>query len=75
VTDTPGPIQPSNDEHRLGAHLLTATLDAVDETVTELLETAEHHKTVAPEISVQMVVLANVIMNETTRWLRQVTSA
>ncbi|MBF6169106.1 hypothetical protein IU486_30845 [Streptomyces gardneri] len=78
MTDTArmnGSIQPSADDHRIGTHLVTATLDAVDETVTELLETAEHHKTVAPEISLQMVVLANTIMQETVHWLRQVTRA
>lgn len=78
MTTTPstnGVIQPPATDRQIGVHLVTITLDSVDEIVTELLETAEHHMTVAPDLSQQMVVLAIRIMEETADWLRRVTSA
>ncbi|MFB8276938.1 hypothetical protein [Nocardia colli] len=86
MTDTKTPDEPTDRKHglfgaipppngRVGAHLVAATLDAVNELVSELLETAEQHKTVQPEISSQMAILAITVMEQTKSWLRQVTSA
>ncbi|MDO3645671.1 hypothetical protein [Nocardia mangyaensis] len=57
--------------NHLGAHLISATLAAINEIVAELLETAELHQTSAPDLSRQMVKLATTIMANTTTWLHQ----
>ncbi|NKY27737.1 hypothetical protein [Nocardia gamkensis] len=59
----------------IGAHLLSISLDVVNELVAELLETAEQHRTVAPQRAAQMAVLAIVLMEQTNIWLRQVARA
>ncbi|WP_174186440.1 hypothetical protein [Nocardia barduliensis] len=59
----------------ISAHLVNTVLEAVNETVAELLETAEHHMAVAPELCRQMVMLAINLMEATKMWLQQVVQA
>ncbi|WP_216912757.1 hypothetical protein [Nocardia noduli] len=56
---------------RLNGHLVELVLNAVDEAVSELLETAIHHQSVSPEYSARIIRLAITMMEETILWLGQ----
>ncbi|WP_306359815.1 hypothetical protein [Nocardia sp. CC227C] len=75
MTNAHDSSRPPADPFTINIHLLNAALGAVSELTAELLETAEQHRTVAPHRAAQMMVLANVLMEQTDIWLRQVTRA
>jgi hypothetical protein len=66
----------SKEEQRfaLAVHLVNKVLDSVNEIVADLLEIAEQHRSVAPEVSEAIAALAIRIMRETADSVRQWTA-
>ncbi|WP_280442614.1 hypothetical protein [Nocardia brasiliensis] len=58
----------------LSVHLVNEVLDSVNEIVADLLEVAEQHQSVAPEVSDAASALAMRIMREAADSLRQWTA-